>query len=405
VKKLEATVIDLEKVIAALRLRIDILETDSGSSSCSLADYDEVSLETAKICSLAQEEDFTVLPNTPGLHDFEQDLTQLQSIAEFYARANEAEFSALIEVDTKRDEFDESMATLDVDYFCYQQLAANTQRDDQVDGPDVPNLHGHNDFDPFAIADYYALAKQEEWDSLAHPLPTVKEKRNLLRTFKEAVASVSNDSVTLGMWHNHWQSKPYGCGLGVNNSRVIPSVVYPDKRWEITKGEGGGDYYLTAVPTQHPERGGASDSADFGYAPEETRPFKRLEVAEFMDVRALPYVDFELFIHLKEFTMQTGVTSVTQPKLYRQAKTFLGQYRVNHLPPELLLEVEHWTVLASMIPTKSEILGMKMMAKPKLFDQMYKTARFRRDGMLREVKPWWKIGKTKLLGMYKPVVV
>jgi len=56
-----------------------------------------------------------------------------------------------------------------------------------------------------------------------------------------------------------------------------------------------------------------------------------------------------------------------------------------------------------MIPTKSELLGMKMMAKKKLFGQMGQAAAFKRDGKLKENKRWWQLfSPATTLEMYKP---
>jgi hypothetical protein len=149
--------------------------------------------------------------------------------------------------------------------------------------------------------------------------------------------------------------------------------------------------------------GGASDSKDYGYGPEDTRPAKKLEVAEFMDVRGLPFVDLELYIHLKRYTLESGTVSSTYSKLHRLAKTYLATFRVNHLSPELLLEVQHWTVLAAMIPSTSEMRGIKMMAKSEIYRKMVKSAQFKRDGKVKEHRPWWHLRTPKLLEMYKPI--
>lgn len=217
------------------------------------------------------------------------------------------------------------------------------------------------------------------------------------------VPTVKGDVVTLGMWHNHWQNRPYGTGPLTNESAIIPSLVHPSSRWRCSGPLAGNIWYLDDIPTQHPEMGGASDSRDYGYGPEETRPPKKLEVAHFMDARALPYVDFELYITLKSYTMETGTVAATQAKLHRLAKSYLGTYITNHLPPELLLEVRHWTVLAAMIPSNSEMLGMEMMAQNKIYHQMSKAAQFKRDGKLKERLSWWQFRKPRMLEMYKPV--
>lgn len=219
---------------------------------------------------------------------------------------------------------------------------------------------------------------------------------------READILGKGKSVTLGMWHNSWQKKPYGNGLGRNQCSFVPSAVHPNKRWKMVSSMVGGGWELSLVPTQRPEMGGPSN-CDASYGPEETRPFKKLEVVEFMDVRGLPYVDLELYIALKTITLETGTTSQVQAKLHRAARTFLKTYRTDHLQPEILLEIQHWTVLAAMIPTKSELLGMKMMAKKKLFGQMGQAAAFKRDGKLRENKRWWQLfSPATTLEMYKP---
>jgi hypothetical protein len=239
----------------------------------------------------------------------------------------------------------------------------------------------------------------------AQPVPdTSKDKKPLMtrvRDFMRRADTVSKEPVTLNMWHNHWQSRPYGKGPMCNQVDLIPSVAHPNVRWKVIN-IGGPVWTLEDVPVQHPESGGASDDSSYAYGPEETRPPKRLEVACFMDVRGLPYVDLELYIALKEYTLENGTIGTTYPKLHRLAKSKLATYRVNHLPPELLLEIKHWTVLAAMIPTTSEMAGIKMMANAKLYKQMGESARFKRDGSVAARKRWWQFGPQKFLQMYKP---
>jgi hypothetical protein len=156
------------------------------------------------------------------------------------------------------------------------------------------------------------------------------------------------------------------------------------------------------IPVQHPASGGPSDGAEQGYAVDEYRPRKVLRCSWFMDVHALPYVDFELFMNLKMFNMAAGTTEVTHQKLHRQASAFLQSYRVNDIPPELLAEVLNWTVLAAMIPTDSEMLGIKMMSNKKVYKQINIASRFKRDGESSTPSRLWGLIPGKLLSMRRP---
>lgn len=244
-------------------------------------------------------------------------------------------------------------------------------------------------------------------------LVVLPHNNRFLKGFRSMVNTIrsldkKNKPVTLGMWHNHWQKKPYGTGNHVNRVSEIPSITHPNLRWKVSSPLAGGDWTLEAVPTQHPEMGGISNSDTYGYGPDETRPPKKLEVAEFMDVAGLPYVDFELYIKLKRYTMENGTVASTHGKLHRLATTFMASYRTDHLAPELLLEIQHWTVLASMIPSQSEMRGLKMMANAELYKQMYVAARFKRDGKVKEKRTLWDtiMGQPpRLLEMYKPAPV
>lgn len=247
-------------------------------------------------------------------------------------------------------------------------------------------------------------------DNVVDPPPRrTPTEISMLDSFRAAVTRLRTPkqrSVTLGMWHHHWQSRPYSDarhGGLTNPCRLIPSIVHPNLRWEVEVVEGEGKrWIMKEAPTQHPDRGGASDSPDYAYAPEEVRPYKQLEVCEFMEVEKLPYVDFELYIHLKEYTMTTGTTASTYQKLCRLAKTYLATYRTNHLHPGLLLEVVHWTVLAALIPTESELRGIQMLGKTKIYKQMKVAAQFKRDGTYEPPKKWYQFRRPTVLAMYKP---
>jgi len=251
------------------------------------------------------------------------------------------------------------------------------------------------------------MTQRREMEDPIVTLPEIGKQVNKVSAFLARVVGIAKgsgkDSVTLGMWHNHWQKRPYGKGALCNEVDLIPSVSHPDLRWKVSGPLSGQIWSLESMPIQHPEMGGASDSKDFGYGPEDTRPAKKLEVAKFMDVRGLPYVDFELYIHLKRYTMENGTVASTYSKLHRLAKTYLATYRLNHLSSELLLEVQHWTVLAAMIPSLSEMRGIKMMAQSEIYRNMGKSAQFKRDGKVVEEKKWWHFRAPRLLEMYKPV--
>lgn len=251
-----------------------------------------------------------------------------------------------------------------------------------------------------------AQAEPQEFYTFPVKPPAAKEQGRLKRFLISASGlNKANKPVTLGMWHNHWQKRDYGKGKLLNESALIPSEAHPNLRWKVSGPLAGNFWTLDEVPTQHPEMGGCSNDPSYGYGPEETRPLKKLEVVHFMDVRGLPYVDLELYIHLKSFTAEAGTVSTTHAKLHRMAKTFMASYRTDHLAPELVLEIKHWTVLAAMIPSQSEMRGLKMMANAELYRQMGKAAQFKRDGKVVEKISWWRLAKPRMLEMYKPTPV
>lgn len=263
--------------------------------------------------------------------------------------------------------------------------------------------HRDSDFD-----DYIRQRLTDEYDSesdgsvvILTPVdPVVKlEKNNADMTqFANDQRAISTEPVTLGMWHSHWEKKPK---LGTN-SLFVPSIVYANERWVVAKTpEGDAECKLQQIPIQRPAMGGPSNSGVAAYGPEETRPIKIMVCSQFMDVSGLPYVDVELYCHLKSNNMKAGTTAPSHARLHDLADRFLTRYRVDHYHPAIVMEIKHWTVLAAMLPTTSELKGVKMMSKKKVFKQMETLAQFKRDGVVYKPR-WFGLLPDKKLQMYAP---
>jgi len=243
----------------------------------------------------------------------------------------------------------------------------------------VVDSHTDEEFDEYMRTRLNEESFEESGDSgcedtapleqLAKP----KKRRPFLNWFRK-----DRTEVTLGMWHSKWETRSKA-GL---RAPPILSDVYPEERWELVKTPAGDMMCsLVRLPVNRPELGGPSQKQPgMAYSSDEVRPHKQLRLSSFMDITALAYVDVELFTVLKATTMATGVVAATHAKLHRQADAFLTKYRVNLIHPVLMLEVKHWTVLAAMIPTSSEMRGLALMAKPKLYKAMNQATEFKRDG-------------------------
>jgi len=205
------------------------------------------------------------------------------------------------------------------------------------------------------------------------------------------------EDITLGMWHNKWEK------LSKTEKNLAPPIlseIYPDKRWLISKDEAGLlECHLVDIPISRPEMGGPSQCAGMAFNADEVRPSKIMRLSAFMDIRSLQYVDMELFAKLKKLTMATGVVASTHAKLHRQADSFLQNYRLANLHPILVNEICHWTVLAAMIPTQSEMRGVKLMAKRSLYGAMNTATEFKREGSV--IKKRFFLPNIRL-SMFKP---
>jgi len=71
-------------------------------------------------------------------------------------------------------------------------------------------------------------------------------------------------------------------------------------------------------------------------------------------------------------------------KLSTKADKYLSQFRISQYDGQLLLEVKLWTVLAAMLPLKSEIQALKLLGKRSVFSAMNDVARFKRSGQIVE---------------------
>lgn len=214
--------------------------------------------------------------------------------------------------------------------------------------------------------------------------------------------------VTLGMWHNRKEKdQDYRHESSNGVYADVVSKIYQNHRWVLTKNENG-DIVCTSqpIPVVHPALGGPSDDAIFAYDVDENRAPKQLALSRFMNIKALQYVDLELYVHLKSKAMALGVSADTHAKMSREADTFLLKYRVNHIDPMLMLEVKCWTVMCSLLPTQSELEAIKLFGNKKLYRDVNRVSRFKRSGRI-DVDScccWPFGGASTQLEMYMPKV-
>jgi len=177
----------------------------------------------------------------------------------------------------------------------------------------------------------------------------------------------------LGMWHSK-KDMP----------AVFPSRHVPDHKWQVVNLDDG-DVECSFVPVLavHPEMGGPSNVPTNAYASDEARPRKVLKLSGKMGSKGLPYVDYELFAHLKSLNYGQGTSSTTHAKLAREANSYWKKFRVNQYDPILLLEVSSWTVLAALLPTESELAQCKTLANRDVVNDIRKVYRAKSQGKMR----------------------
>lgn len=174
-----------------------------------------------------------------------------------------------------------------------------------------------------------------------------------------------------------------------NGSLYVHSELDSGMRWRVVKNKQTGEVHcvLQEIPAVNNNVPGLSNLG-VAFAEDETRTRKVLILSGFMKKRGLPFVDLELYYHLKTNNLNTGTAKSTHAKLSAKADVFLAQFRISQYDPQLLLEVKLWTVLAAMLPTKSEILALQLLGKNKVFGDINKVADFKRDGVVRERRLW-----------------
>lgn len=174
-----------------------------------------------------------------------------------------------------------------------------------------------------------------------------------------------------------------------NGSLYVHSELDSGKRWRVVKCKETGEVHclLQTIPAVNNNIPGLSNT-NAAFAEDESRVSKVMILSGFMKKRGLPFVDLELYYHLKSNNLNTGTAKSTHAKLSAKADVFLAQFRISQYDPQLLLEIKLWTVLAAMLPTKSELLALRLLGKAKVFGDINKVADFKRDGVVRQRRLW-----------------
>jgi len=252
--------------------------------------------------------------------------------------------------------------------------------------------------------DEYMRNREDECDipldAPLQPGPATNRVRRFVSWLDSWASKDKVEFISLSMWHSRYEQR-----LKKGHNLVapcVPSEFYPEVKWKVFRDRHGGTWVEEVdINVVHPAMGGPSNDASYAYDCEENRPRKRFALSSFMDVKALCYVDMELYAHLKGFGMASGTVAGTQQKLYREAKTFMSKYRIDDTHPIFILEVIQWTVLAAMLPTEGELLGMKMVSRSGIYQPMAALAEFRRTGTVRK-RRWWGLLPDRVLTMFKP---
>jgi len=169
-----------------------------------------------------------------------------------------------------------------------------------------------------------------------------------------------------------------------NGKCLIVSEVDLGKRWHVTKNEDGDMLcVLEPIPVNNTNSPDQSNNGQ-AFGTDETRPSKVLVLSCFMKKRGLPFVDGGLYYHLKTANLNTGTAVSTHMKLCVKADKYLSQYRLSQYDGQLLLEVKLWTVLAAMLPLKSELHALRLLGKKRIFGDINKVANFKRAGHIKE---------------------
>lgn len=159
-------------------------------------------------------------------------------------------------------------------------------------------------------------------------------------------------------------------------------------RWSVEKNEDG-DVLCTLEPIPA-ENNNMPDKSNLGlpFGKDEARPCKVLVLSCFMKKRGLPFVDVGLYYHLKNANLNSGTVVSTHLKLSAKADKYLNQFRISHYDPQLMLEVKLWTVLAAMLPLKSERNALKILGNKAVFRAINDVAAFKRVGKISERRAW-----------------
>lgn len=259
--------------------------------------------------------------------------------------------------------------------------------DGVVDYYDIDHLSDLEDEDLYTFSKYPPKSRKQIPTKVEISSPKIEISKMSIGKFinKFGDKTISNWS---GIHHQH---------INKRDTNTIPSATIKDGRWHIVEKDGQYHCTIKTVNVVQPELGGPS--VDGYWGADEDRPWKKLVCEPFMAVKTLCYVDIELYAHLKSKVMGRGISVDSHSMLTEAAQRFLKQYRVNCYDPLLLLEVVHFTVLAAMVTSATEIRALEeMTANRRTFEDIKRVATFRQQGTFSPTRSWYH----KLLGLRKP---
>jgi hypothetical protein len=176
------------------------------------------------------------------------------------------------------------------------------------------------------------------------------------------------------------------------NGRFVPSKIYRNATWKITKDEEGNENYeLTGEHMYRPVYAGPTQeyAKDSGYDPSCRKPFKVIQIRKHLGKLDFPieYVDYEMYGVLKLFMAGRVVTKDTMMALRNEALRYLRQFKMPHLDALLLSHVVDSTVTLAMMADTTTAKRLARLWKWKLVRATQKRNKTLTTGVIHP--KWW----------------
>jgi len=138
------------------------------------------------------------------------------------------------------------------------------------------------------------------------------------------------------------------------------------------------------------DAGASNQNTDvlMGYDAADKRPFKLIEFASEADKVDLKWVDVELYWHLKFLLIGRPRSTDTTGFLRAESKRYFNGFKTGHIDNRLKFKVINHTVLAVLVPTREEILALRVLGKDKNADRIAEADEFAREGVVR-CRTWY----------------